>query len=129
MLRTPKNFTFSFRFVPIFDFPRTCCKKCYCLLFSGEKVAENFSPKKREHPQKKRNTVLAAWTKKRAGDRQEKRRETQTHAPCFPACPLPRNDIRIFPGKPLQQEKLLSFLRDPHGSELCSGEKVLSTFF
>ena len=76
---------------------------------SSQKKLITISPKKRSIRKKKHNTVLAAWTKKMAGDRQEKRRETQPHAPYFPACPLPQNDIRIFPGKPLQQEKLLSF--------------------
>lgn len=129
MLRTPKNFIFSFRFVPIFDFPRTCCKNATASFSRGKKLLRTFPPKKGSI--RKKNVTRFLRRGQRRGQetgRKKGARLSRTRL-VFPPAPLPRNDIRIFPGKPLQQEKLLSFFCAILTDRNCAPGKSVINFF
>ena len=128
MLRTPKNFIFSFRFVPIFDFPRTCCKKCYCLLFSGEKVTKNFSPKKGSIRKKNVTRFLRRGQRRGQEEGRKKGARLSRTRLVFPPAPCPGMISEFSQGSHCSKKNCYHFFARSSRIGTVLRGKVLSNF-
>ena len=95
----------------------------------GKKLLRTFPPKKGSIRKKNVTRFLRRGQRSgQAAGRKKGARLSRTRL-VFPPAPLPRNDIRIFPGKPLQQEKLLSFFCAILTDRNCAPGKSVINFF